>query len=483
MEQSSEIVIFFGRFHPLLLHLPIGFLALGFLMEILSRREQFAYLKPAIGFVLGLGAISAFGTAILGLMLAQAGDYGEDLLFVHQWAGILLVLFAFGTWWLYLQKEKKATVKLRKAYLGSLSLMMVFLGVAGHYGGSLTHGSNYLTQYMPNGLKKLAGMPVEEKGPKLIENLDEAVVYTDIIHPIMEIRCNSCHNSDKKKGDLQMHTREALLKGGENGPIFEAGNAAESEMIKRIHLDQNHDDHMPPKGKSQLSDEQVLLLEWWINEGAPFDKKVAELQADQEVQSVLLTLADPNANKTAVEILLAEGTVVPDEEKLNAYVKEGIAIKPLSNDANWLQVTLYKNDPVDEVLNRLAADFPEQVTWLDVKDTPLTDEGLAAIGKFKNLTRLRAEKTDISDAGLAHLKDLQYLESLNIYGTSVTDEGLASLENLENLRRLYAWDTQVSKEGAARLQEAATQLDINLGYEVEVIDSLTVKVLPVANQE
>ncbi|SHN32458.1 Uncharacterized membrane protein [Cyclobacterium lianum] len=483
MEQSSEIIIFFGRFHPLLLHLPIGFLVLGFLMELLSRKEQFAYLKPAIGFVLGLGAISALGTAILGLMLAQAGDYGEDLLFIHQWAGILLVLFAFGSWWFYAQKQKKSDLKLQRAYLGSLVLMMLFLGVAGHYGGSLTHGSNYLTQYMPNGLKKLAGIPVEEKGPKLIENLDEAVVYTDIIHPIMEIRCNSCHNADKKKGDLQMHTREALMKGGENGPVFTAGNAAESEMIKRIHLDPNHDDHMPPKGKSQLSDEQVLLLEWWINEGAPFDKKVAELEADQEVQTVLLTLTDPNANKTAVEILLAEGTTAPDQEKLNAYVQEGIAIKPLSNDTNWLQVTLYKKDPVDEILGRLVADFPEQITWLDVKDTPLTDEGLAAIGRFKHLTRLRAEKTSITDAGLAHLKNLEYLESLNIYGTEVGNEGLDHLAELPNLRRLYAWDTQVSREGAARLKEGSAQLDINLGYEVEVIDSLTVKVLPVANQE
>ncbi len=480
MEQSSDIIIFFGRFHPLFLHLPIGFLALGFLMEFMSRREKFSYLKPAIGFVLGLGALSALLTAILGLMLAQAGDYGEELLFIHQWSGILLVLFAFGTWWLYGQKEKKASLKFNRAYLGSFSLMMVFLAVAGHYGGSLTHGANYLTQYLPNGIKQLAGMPVEEKGPKLIENLDEAVVYTDIIHPIMEIRCNSCHNASKKKGDLQMHTREALLKGGENGPIFLAGNATESEMIKRIHLDPNHDDHMPPKGKSQLTDEQVLLLEWWINEGAPFDKKVAELKADQEVQSVLLTLADPNANKSAVEILLAEGTTAPDQEKLRAYAEKGISVKALSNDSNWLQVTLYKKDSVDQVLEKLAVDFPEQITWLDAKDTPLTDAGLAAVGKMKNLTRLRVEKTRISDAGLAHLARLEYLESLNLYGTEVSDAGLEHLAGLPNLRRLYAWETGISKEAVAEFIATGGKVDINLGYEVNVIDSLNVEVKPVA---
>jgi uncharacterized membrane protein len=480
MEQSSDIIIFFGRFHPLFLHLPIGFLALGFLMEFMSRRDRFSYLRPAIGFVLGLGALSALVTALLGLMLAQAGDYGEDLLFIHQWSGILLVLFAFGTWWLYAQKEKKATLTFNRAYLSSFALMMVFLAVAGHYGGSLTHGENYLTQYLPDGIKKLAGMPIEEKGPRLIENLDEAVVYTDIIHPIMETRCNSCHNASKKKGDLQMHTREALLKGGENGPIFLAGNAAESEMIKRIHLDPNHDDHMPPKGKSQLTDEQVLLLEWWINEGAPFEKKVAELKVEQEVQSVLLTLADPNANKSAVEILLAEGTTAPDQEKLKTYVERGISVKALSNDSNWLQVTLYKKDSVDQVLEKLAADFPEQITWLDAKDTPLTDAGLEAVGKMKNLTRLRVEKTGISNAGLAHLANLEYLESLNIYGTEVSDAGLDYLSGLPNLKRLYAWETGISREGAAAFVATGAKVDINLGYEVNVVDSLTVEVKPVA---
>ncbi|EPR67351.1 hypothetical protein ADICYQ_3624 [Cyclobacterium qasimii M12-11B] len=333
---------------------------------------------------------------------------------------------------------------------------------------------------MPDTMKKLAGIPVEEKGPKLIENLDEAVVYVDIIHPIMEQRCNSCHNASKKKGDLQMHTKEALLKGGENGAILEPGSAAESELIKRVHLEENHDDHMPPKGKSQLTDDQVLLLEWWINEGASFDKKVAELQADEEVKTVLLTLSDPNANKSAVEILLAEGTTPFDEEKLNAYVSEGIAIKRLSNEDNWLQVTLYRKDSVDALLGRLATDFPDQITWVDVKDTQLSDVGLEAVGKFKNLTRLRAEKTAVTDAGLTHLAGLSFLESLNLYGTKITDTGLDHLSKLPNLRRLYAWDTEVSKEGATKFMEEASLIEVNLGYEVNMIDSLTVEVKPIA---
>jgi len=482
MEQSGDFIVFLGRFHPLFLHLPIGFLVLGVLLELVSRTEKYGSLKPAVGFTLLLGAISALVAAILGLMLAEDGGYSEDLLSTHKWLGIALVVFSFGAWILYEQKEKKQTAILNKAYLGTLALMMVFLGGAGHYGGSLTHGTTYLTQNMPNGLRKLAGLPVQE-GPKLITNLNEAEVFSDIIHPILEMRCNSCHNESKKKGELQMHTVEALMKGGENGDIFVPGDPTKSMMIQRVHLPELDEEHMPPKGKTQLTPEQIALLEWWIGEGAPFDKKVAEVTVSSDIDDILQTLADPNANKTEVEILLADGTTPPDGEKINAFKSKGVMIKALSNDSNWLQVTIDKNLPVAELLSELALAFPDQVTWLDLKETPITDEGLVSLSNFKHLTRLRLEKTGITDEAMAHLQGLYYLEFLNIYGSKVGDPGLEKLSELRNLRRLYAWETGVTPEGAKQLEEKMTQLDVNLGFEVQVLDSLTVQVLPVVQKE
>jgi hypothetical protein len=61
------------------------------------------------------------------------------------------------------------------------------------------------------------------------------------------------------------------MKGGENGPVLRLclGKSAESDMIKRCLLDESDDNHMPPKGKPQLSTEQIALLSWWIDQGAP----------------------------------------------------------------------------------------------------------------------------------------------------------------------------------------------------------------------
>lgn len=84
---TSDWVLFFGRFHPLILHVPIGFLVLAFIVEIMSRFKRFGHYRAPVGFILALGAASAFVASILGLMLAQGGGYNEDILSFHQWTG------------------------------------------------------------------------------------------------------------------------------------------------------------------------------------------------------------------------------------------------------------------------------------------------------------------------------------------------------------------------------------------------------------
>lgn len=476
--EVSDIVLFFGRFHPLVLHLPIGFLVIAFVLEVVSRFRRFRQYRPAVGLVLILGTASAVVAAVLGYMLSLAGGYDEDILAIHQWSGILLAIAALLATVLYWQRERTAALWPDKAYLAVLFLMITFLGVAGHYGGSLTHGSDYLTQHMPNGLRKVAGLPPKQnKSVRKITNLKEAVVFTDIIYPILDARCVSCHNPEKSKGDLMMHSRDALLAGGENGPIFVAGDALASEMMKRIHLPESEEDHMPPKGKSQLTDEQIALISWWINTGASFDKTVAEVAVDEKVQVVLNTFVDPDANKTAVEKLLASEINPADTSVLNYLKGKGITIGPLSGDVHWLQAKLYQDQLNDTLMDEFSK-IALQVTWLNLGGTPATDKSLHHITQFQNLTRLHLENSNITDEGLQHLGKLPYLEYLNLYGTHVTDEGIQQLAVLKNLKKLYVWQTQVTENGALALQQASPGLTVILGMESSAEASKPILAVP-----
>lgn len=464
MEESTpDWILFFGRFHPLILHIPIGFLVLSFIIEIISRFKRFGHYHAPVGFILALGVASALVASLLGLMLAQGGGYDEDILSFHQWTGIGVCVFSIAAVAIRQIRKRRPTVQMDRLYIGAMSAMVLTIAVAGHYGGSLTHGSDYLTRYMPEGLRMIAGLPEQRSyEKKIITNLDSAYVYADIIDPILYAHCTSCHNESKRKGDLMMHTPEAMLEGGETGQLFVPGVARNSLMIERILLPEDHDDHMPPKGKSQLSDDHVKLLTWWISEGAPFDKRVSQVNLPADVKPVLDELVAPGANKSEVEILLTSKANPVSDQALSQFQMKGVSIKPLSSEIHWLQADIAPFVAADSLLGSLKS-VSEDVTWLSLSGTSTTDEGVSHIGKFKYLTRLHLGNTSITDNGLKHLNALSYLESLNLYGTRVSDEGIQQISGLKNLRTLYLWRTDVTPQGVARLQRALPNLEVNLG--------------------
>src|SRR6188472_1343128 len=92
-----------GRFHPVLVHLPIGILLLAALFQLLALKPKYASLHPATGIALFWGMISAILSCISGYLLSQSGDYDDELLDTHTWfaiatASISLIAYLFNRW-------------------------------------------------------------------------------------------------------------------------------------------------------------------------------------------------------------------------------------------------------------------------------------------------------------------------------------------------------------------------------------------------
>ena len=134
----------FGRFHPLLVHLPIGIL--GFLFECLSVFPKYRDLRKAIQPALLVGAFFAIASAGSGYFLSLEGGYDDSLLKLHRNAGIATA--AFASLFYFLRKNilryfpDKRKRKLARILVFVCLVLMVSL--TGHLGGSLTHGENYL---------------------------------------------------------------------------------------------------------------------------------------------------------------------------------------------------------------------------------------------------------------------------------------------------------------------------------------------------
>jgi hypothetical protein len=92
------------------------------------------------------------------------------------------------------------------------------------------------------------------------------------VKPILESSCTHCHGAEKQKGDLAVHTLEACLKGGENGPAIVAGDAAKSPLYTSATLPAGDKDIMPPsKDGPPLEKNQTDVLAAWIAGDLPSD--------------------------------------------------------------------------------------------------------------------------------------------------------------------------------------------------------------------
>ena len=99
------------------------------------------------------------------------------------------------------------------------------------------------------------------------------MVYSDIIQPILQEKCYSCHGPRKQKAKLRLDGKDNILRGGKDGKVVEAKLNEKPEMLRRILLPPDDEDHMPPKEKGQLSERQVMLIRWWLEKGADFNVK------------------------------------------------------------------------------------------------------------------------------------------------------------------------------------------------------------------
>lgn len=464
----DNLIDFLGRLHPLIVHLPIGFLLLTLGFHWLVWRGKYAAYRELLPVLWLISCLSAVLACLAGWLLSLSGGYSEEALNLHMYLGLALALASAA---IYLLVKKGAAARLQ---ISGVALVALLLMATGHWGGNLTHGEDYLTQPLYALVGKTPAKPVRQP----IANLDQALVYQDLVEPILEAKCYQCHNDQKQKGELRLDAAEFLLEGGEHGPVITAGNAGESELYKRLLLPEDDDKRMPPKGKPQLSVAEVQLIGWWISHGqADFKKKVADLPKDDQIKPVLAGLGKLS---TEAEGTPGSGAEIPPVKvarakpaDLQKLEKLGVTFSPLTPDHTLLAANLVNNPGFnDEQLRQLLA-LQDQIVWLDLSETAITDKALPLIARFKHLTRLQLDKTGITDAGIRHLQQLPHLRTLNLYGTQVSDKGLTALRSCKNLKHVYLWHTQATPQGVAALQQAmGQQVEINFGNTSNITGSL-----------
>src|SRR5687767_4665071 len=457
-----NIAEFIGGLHPLMVHLPIGILLLAGFFRLLTTREKFASLRPAVGISLLLGMLSAVVAGISGFLLSRNDDYDFQLVTRHQWFGISVAVISLVAYLIH-----------KKNYHSGkwiILLMVILVIITGHLGGSLTHGTDYLTKAFSDNEIKAEQKP--------IPNVQEAVVYADIIQPLFESKCYTCHNAKKKKGGLRLDEPEFILKGGKDGEVIKPGNPEQSDMIKRLMLPRSQEDHMPPKEKPQLKESEIALIHWWISTGASFDKKTKELEQPESIKPILLDLQNIQEIKTFPDVP-AIAVEKANDDAIQKLKQRGVVIVPVAQNSNYLLANFVTIDSVTDKDLDLLYPLKKQLVWLKLGGKKITDEGLVMVGQLTSLTRLQLDNTLITDKGLGSLLNLNNLQYLNLVATNITAKGVMQLKSLPQLRSVYLYKTEIATRDWANLRNAFPKTIIDSGgYNVPTLESDTTIVRP-----
>jgi uncharacterized membrane protein len=458
----NHLLEFFGRLHPMLVHLPIGILilvvALMFFFEFKKKKVS----RSVLNFSLGAGALSAIASALTGYLLSLTGEYDETSLSRHKWLGISVALISFVLWYLF----SSGRVKRRSLKLFSVLLLVLLTG-AGHLGASLTHGSDYLTE-------PLSAMAKGEQQAINLASMDlnKTPFYGDVIKPIFDKRCTSCHGEGKQKGKLRLDKPEYIVNGGKSGLVIEPGKQDEGELLYRIHLPLKDKDHMPPKEKPQLTEQELRLIRLWIESGADFNRTIGSFFTKLKLDSAL-------GHQEGVIDVPANEPSSPDWNLVKVLIKKGVSITAVAQGSNFLSVSLISTP--GEASSLLPALIPlrQHVIWIKLSDCEVGDGAIVMLKQFNKLTRLSLDNTKITDVGLAEVASLPELVSLNLKGTPVTKDGIRKLSKLNKLRDLYLYQTKIAIADHQELMSLLKNTRIDFGdYHVPTLVTDTTEVKP-----
>jgi uncharacterized membrane protein len=424
------ILPFLGRLHPLLVHLPIGILIFGILLIFLQKRDSTTF-NPAIRLAFLVGGISATLAGISGFFQYQFEGFAWDSVQNHLIAG---VISAIGSFYLF-TRIKDETIFSAKIKLQVLVLFLV-LTVTGHLGGNISRGEEYLIEVLPAEIQAWTGYEALPEKPLEIpeQGWEELVFYGEVVQPILNQNCKSCHNPRNLKGELNLTNFEELLKGGENGEVLKAGNPELSALFAKMILPLEDEDHMPPKEKRQPSKEEIELIKSWIVAGASQNKTLGQAEVDEK-------LLEPFFHKEEIPFYpLTEVAPVP-ADTLSKLRTAGFFAETVLQGSSWLKVSCINFPDFNDDNWVLLKSVKDQIAYLDLSGTQLSDGILDSIATLTNLTVLKLNQTGISGTKLEALATCKNLKLLYLNSTQLSLENLSAINQHPSLQKVFAFQT------------------------------------------
>jgi len=452
-----------GRMHPLLLHLPIGLLVISFILWLGKKNIDTGSFQKIFILVLQVTAFTAALTALMGFFLSREGGYDENILLKHKVLGITTAILSYTLLLVYRSFPEKNFV-----FGTTITLSLAAMVIGSHFGSNLTHGEGFVWQPLKS-----------DKESEEEKITDSSSLFTAAIRPILRSKCFSCHNEKKAKGKLIMTTEEKILEGGKNGPIWKSRDALNSHIIQNINLPEDEKKHMPPKGKPQLSQEQIDLLYAWIQSGADMKKTMKDYADDDTVKILAAKFIHLPKGETE-KIYSFTAAPASTLQKLSGPF---CSVFPLSQNSPALQADFFVREKFDRKKLEELLKVKQQLVVLNLGNMPVTDGDMKTIDQFTNLEKLILNNSLITNDALNDIRKLKSLRSLSLAGTQIDKKAALSFAQFDSLKEVFIWNTKISATEANELQKQNEKIRFDRGYVPDQNEVLTLTPPVVKNEE
>lgn len=423
-QAHADFLQFLGRFHPVLLHLPIGLIILLPVLEIAGEKRP--ALRESADVVLRVALALSLPTLALGYMLAYgAGDTGTAVT-RHMWGAIALCI---GLMVCLLVRPAWAAGAQTWTYPTLLTATLLTLVWTSHQGGSITHGNEYLTRYLPTRLRVL----FTASG---LQGVSPNSFYALHIHPVLEAKCIVCHGAGTEKGGLRLDSYDNLMHGGKNGAVIVPGKPEASLLIARVTLPPGDSHFMPAEGRTPLTSDEISWIRAWIHSGAT-----------SSVTSVVgVNLADDHTEPRPQPVS-DYSKFLPEIRQMQQSL--GAKLVPVSADPSD-GLVLRTVDVTSSFGDAQLAEFQKFAPFIveaELARTAITDASFDILHEFTHLRALHLEGTSITGSKLAKLSSLTQLTYLNLSGTKVNAQSIAPLKSMAHLSHIYLFNTPAELDG------------------------------------
>ncbi len=436
------MTVFIGKLHPLLVHLPIGMIFVAISIEWIGSTGSHSSVRNASRYILSIAFVSAILSLISGYLLSLEEQNPSTSVDLHKWLAIITSIFLF---LLILIWNYSTTQKFLHHSL--LIILLILVSVTGHFGGELTHGEGYLT--LTNKKNNDFVSP-----PPALTNIPNANIYADVTKYIIKEKCESCHGNDRQKGKLRLDNIESIFKGGKSGKVIDLDNYSNSELIKRIVIDQSDDHHMPPKKETQLTLNEVKIMEWWVLNHCPTDKMFSSFVIDSTFKVTLQNYQnDRNKKSNSIQLIRKDIAAITQEQK-NKLEKNGLIVSQISTEDHHIRVTAFNLEISIKNALLLLKEVTPQLIELKLGNIFLNDDDMDVISSFTSLEKLWIEHCQISDVGITKLGKLNNLIFLNISGNSITKKGMNILfQKNPMIKKIIAYDIAFNETELMKLRK------------------------------